>query len=205
MNAKKTELILGLGNPGKNYTATRHNAGAWFVTALAEQLGVELKETSKLQAQVGTAHIGTHRVILAIPTTFMNHSGFAAQKLLNFYKIDVDNLLIAHDELDLPAGIIRLKIGGGHGGQNGLRHTIEQLSQQKQFARLRIGIGHPGHKSKVTGHVLSAPNTADKISIDLAIEAGLSHIKDIIAGDHANVMNTLHQFDASKSDKEKSN
>lgn len=195
MTANTIDIILGLGNPGKNYEATRHNAGSWFVTKLAEKLGVELKETSKLQARVGAAHIGGRRLILAIPTTYMNHSGFPAQKLLSFYKIEPQNLLVAHDELDLPAGIIRLKIGGGHGGQNGLRHIIEQLGQQKQFARLRIGIGHPGHKSKVTGHVLSPPNTEDKISIDAAIDAGLSHINGIAHGEHATVMNTLHQFD----------
>lgn len=195
MTANKINLILGLGNPGKNYESTRHNAGAWFVNTLADKIGAELKESSKLQARVGTAHIGTHKLILAIPTTYMNHSGFAAQKLLNFYKIEPKHLLVTHDELDLPAGIIRLKQGGGHGGQNGLRHIIEQLAQQKQFTRLRIGIGHPGHKSKVTSHVLSAPNTADKISIEAAIDAGLAHIEGIAKGDHANVMNTLHQFD----------
>jgi PTH1 family peptidyl-tRNA hydrolase len=195
LNANKTELILGLGNPGKQYEATRHNAGCWLVRTLADKLGVDLKENGKLQAYTGTAHFGARKLLLAIPTTYMNHSGFAAQKLLSFYKIEPEHLLVVHDELDLPVGTVRLKVGGGHGGQNGLRHIIDQLGQRKQFARLRIGIGHPGHKSKVTSHVLSAPNSEDKISIESAIDAAIAHIDGIAAGDFAKVMNTLHQFD----------
>lgn len=99
MSATKTELILGLGNPGKQYEMTRHNAGSWFVSALADKLGVDLRENTKLQAHVGAAHLGMRKLLLAIPTTYMNHSGFAAQKLLSFYKIEPGHLLVAHDEL----------------------------------------------------------------------------------------------------------
>ncbi|MEJ2754687.1 MAG: aminoacyl-tRNA hydrolase, partial [Gammaproteobacteria bacterium] len=145
--AEPVRLLIGLGNPGSEYEHTRHNAGSWFIQRLAARCNVSFKHETKLQAYVGMANLADQRVILAVPTTFMNHSGFATQKLMHFYKVETQALLVAHDELDLPPGIIRLKAGGGHGGNNGLRHIIEQLGQQKQFVRLRLGIGHPGNKS----------------------------------------------------------
>ena len=109
------KLILGLGNPGPDYAKTRHNAGQWFIQTLAERFDTHLKESSKLQAYIGSAHIAHQKVILAYPTTYMNHSGFAARKLLDFYKLPIEQMLVAHDELDLDPGIVRLKNGGGHG------------------------------------------------------------------------------------------
>jgi len=196
MSSVAIKLIIGLCNPGSNYASTRHNAGAWFLEELCSRLSITLKENTKLQSKVDSAFVGTQKVILAVPTTYMNHSGFAVRKLMDFYKIDLSEILIAHDELDLPPGTVRLKAGGGHGGNNGLRHIIEQLGGKKDFLRLRIGIGHPGNKSKVTGHVLSAPSADDKISIDTAIEAAIRQVDSIVKGQIDAVMNELHSYTA---------
>ncbi len=145
--------LVGLGNPGADYLRTRHNAGFWFIDALAQQLGARFGVESKLHAETAKASIGGQSVLLLKPTTFMNKSGIAVASALRYYKIAPDEMLVAHDELDLPPGTTRLKFDGGHGGQNGLRDIIAHLGDGK-FHRLRVGIGHPGHKDKVTGWVL---------------------------------------------------
>lgn len=146
-------FVLGLGNPGSEYKATRHNAGFWFVDLLAEQLGARLLLNSKLHAEIAQINLSGERLLLAKPTTFMNRSGLASQAILNFYKLSPESMLVVHDELDLNPGTARLKFDGGHGGQNGLRDISAQLGHGK-YHRLRIGIGHPGHKDQVTPWVL---------------------------------------------------
>ena len=167
-------LIVGLGNPGSQYANTRHNAGAWLIEALAKQYNLRLHTFVKFKAQLG--EIATPRgetLWLAIPTTFMNHSGQAIHALANFYKIEPKDILVAHDELDLPVGDVRLKLGGGHGGHNGLRSTIDLL-HSRDFYRLRLGIGHPGVREQVTPYVLGAPTKGEQ----QAIQKGIEHVAE---------------------------
>ena len=137
------KLIVGLGNPGNQYEKTRHNAGFWFIDTLASQLGETLKHESKFHGEVVKTAINYRNVWLLKPDTFMNKSGLAIAALANFYKIEPEEILIVHDELDIPPGSIRFKVGGGHGGHNGLRDTVAKMGS-KSFQRLRVGIGHPG-------------------------------------------------------------
>lgn len=188
----KIKLIVGLGNPGTQYQATRHNAGAWCLTELAQQYNIQLKADKKHQGLLGKGLIGSQTCWLLAPTTFMNLSGLSVSSLANFHKIKPQEILVLHDEIDLPTGSVRLKQGGGHGGQNGLRDIISRLGNQKDFYRLRIGIGHPGHKDKVTGHVLGKPKAEEKIDIERGIERSLKVIEDIISGEQAKAMNSLH-------------
>lgn len=188
------KLIVGLGNPGSEYQATRHNAGAWFVEQLAEQHRIILNPEKKFYGQCGRGIIAEQECWLLIPTTFMNLSGQAVAALAQFYKITPEQILIAHDDLDLPPGTAKLKLGGGHGGQNGLRDTISKLGNNANFHRLRIGIGHPGHKSQVTGHVLGKANKTDQDAIDAVICEAIHVLPDIICGNMAKAMNRLHSF-----------
>lgn len=184
-------LIVGFGNPGADYARTRHNAGAWFVETLAERSGVRLGKDAKLHAELGKASIAGQPVWLARPTTFMNHSGRAVMALLNYYKITPEQMLVAHDELDLPVGVARLKFDGGHGGQNGLRDTIAQLGHAR-FHRLRVGIGHPGHRDKVTPWVLGRPGSDDEAQIRSAIDAASDVLDPLVSGDFEKAMLRLH-------------
>ncbi|MDZ3823796.1 MAG: aminoacyl-tRNA hydrolase [Pseudoxanthomonas sp.] len=184
-------LIVGLGNPGAEYARTRHNAGAWFLDALAERHGVRLGRDARLQAELGKAVIAGQPVWLARPTTFMNHSGRALVALLNYYKIPPEQALVAHDELDLPAGTVRLKFDGGHGGQNGLRDILGQLGHGR-FHRLRVGIGHPGHKDKVTPWVLGRPGADDEAAIRGAIEEAVQATPVLVEGGFERAMKDLH-------------
>lgn len=188
------QLIVGLGNPGAEYENTRHNAGAWLVERLARSEGVRLAPEKKFHGYAGKARIKGQDCWLLIPTTFMNLSGQAVQALATFYRINPENILVVHDELDLPAGQARFKTGGGHGGQNGLRDIISKLGNNPNFHRLRIGIGHPGDKSRVTGHVLGKPSQAEQKAIDEAIEEALRVLPDAASGDMAKAMNRLHSF-----------
>src|SRR3990167_4103495 len=163
------QLIIGLKNPGEAYAATRHNAGAWFVTALCQYAGADFKQNKQLHSDVACVRQNDLIYRMALPHTFMNHSGLAIQALSQYYKIKPQNILIAHDDLDLPVGRIKLKTGGGHGGHNGLRDIITQLNSN-DFHRLRIGIGHPGHKSLVHNYVLQQPSTIEFTNIMAAIE-----------------------------------
>ncbi len=189
-------LIVGLANPGQQYEYTRHNAGAWYVNALARSQGVTLSEDRKYFGYTGQFTHGGRTIRLIIPTTYMNKSGQATQALANFYRIPVEEILVAHDELDLPPGVIRLKRGGGHGGHNGLRHIISQHGNQKDFARLRIGIGHPGSAALVTPHVLGKPSPQDRELIDSAIHEALRHTSDILDGHFNRAMTELNSFRA---------
>lgn len=186
------QLIVGLGNPGKEYASTRHNAGAWWVQAICAQNNLTLQTQTKLMATIGDLIIGGNKVKIAIPTTYMNHSGQTVAKIANYFAIPAGDILVAHDELDFPPGTIRFKTGGGHGGHNGLRDIIPQLNAQN-FQRLRIGIGHPGDRDQVADYVLNNPSKHDKQLIESAIQDSLTFLPAIIAGDWQNVMNALHQ------------
>ena len=190
-------LIVGLGNPGAEYDKTRHNVGFDFIDRLAENTGASLSNQTKFFCHLGQANVSPYAVKLSKPTTYMNLSGQAVLAICQFHKIEIDEILVVHDELDLPPGIIKLKKGGGHGGHNGLRNIIERFGGKKDFHRLRIGIGHPGHKSKVHGHVLSKASPDDQISIAAAIDAAIEFIPGIISGDHQKVMQELHKKDFS--------
>jgi len=185
-------LIVGLGNIGSTYVDTRHNAGERLVQNLAENLSCSLRLEAKFHGFVGQCHTQAHKITLLYPNTYMNNSGLAVAKLAKFYQFDAEEILVAHDDLDLECGDIRLKKFGGHGGHNGLRDIMNHLGSEK-FYRLRIGIGHPGSRHKVLNYVLSKPSTADKLKIDDAIDRAISHMGDIIQGNHQRLMNQLHQ------------
>jgi len=159
-------LIVGLGNPGPEHQATRHNAGFWFVDVLARRHAAEFRDYRKYSGETARVSIGGDEIVLLKPTTYMNRSGLSIRQLSEFYKIAADDILVAHDELDLPAGGVRLKHGGGHGGHNGLRDAIAHIGES--FWRLRLGIGHPGNKTDVIDYVLTrAPRSEE----DLIMEA----------------------------------
>ena len=186
------KLIVGLGNPGAQYAHTRHNAGEDFVEALARSFNTTLKPQSKYFGRVGEAVIGTQKVWLLIPETFMNRSGNSVGALAGFYKIAPENILVAYDELDLAPGVAKLKFGGGHGGHNGMRDCIRCLANSRDFYRLRIGIGHPGDASQVTNYVLGRPQTDDKIAIEQSTAAALAVMPTACKGERNDAMKTLH-------------
>ncbi|MEY1662483.1 aminoacyl-tRNA hydrolase [Isoalcanivorax beigongshangi] len=190
------KLVVGLGNPGAQYTDTRHNAGVWFIDALARRRGVSLSEDRKYFGLTGQFQLAGDTVRLLVPTTFMNRSGQATAALANFFRITPQQILVAHDELDLPPGQIRLKTGGGHGGHNGLRDIISRHGNQNGFHRLRIGIGHPGSSDLVTPHVLGRPPLDDRIAIDRAIDEAVDLAERYLTGDLSGAMNRLNGFKA---------
>ncbi len=186
------DLIVGLGNPGPQYDRTRHNAGADFVTALARHFGVDLRQESKFSGSTARLTIGGRALRLLIPNTFMNHSGRAVAPLAQFYSLAARNILVAHDELDLPPGTARLKIGGGHGGHNGLRDIIGALGNQRDFARLRIGIGHPGQANDVVAYVLRKAPREEQLLIDTSIAHAIEVLPDAVNGNWNSAMKALH-------------
>jgi PTH1 family peptidyl-tRNA hydrolase len=190
------KLIVGLGNPGPEYAATRHNAGQWFAAALADKYGIRLVNEPKYHGYTGRGTVQGQDLRLLIPTTYMNLSGQSVGALATFFKVMPDEILVAHDELDLPPGIVRLKTGGGHGGHNGLRDIIRALANHNGFHRLRIGIGHPGDAGKVTGFVLTKAPPAEQALIDRALDEALSLSDDIIVGKLSQAMNKLNGFKA---------
>ncbi|WP_339339427.1 aminoacyl-tRNA hydrolase [uncultured Oceanicoccus sp.] len=192
----KIKLIVGLGNPGREYEQTRHNAGALLVEALAGQQGVSLKPDSKFFGLTGRVNLDGDDVRLVIPTTFMNRSGQAVAAMCNFYKVAVEEILVAHDELDIDIGTARFKQGGGHGGHNGLRDIVAKCGNNKNFHRLRIGIGHPGSADKVSGYVLTKAPQAEHQKILDAIDEAIRALPEAISGDWAKAMNYLHSFKA---------
>ena len=185
------KLIVGLGNPGREYAGTRHNAGFRFVDALAARAGARFGVESKLFGETAKAEVAGRAVWLLKPATFMNLSGKSVTAALRYWKIEPEQALLAHDELDLPPGTARLKFDGGHGGQNGLRDTMKLLGHGR-FHRLRIGIGHPGHKDRVTGWVLGRPGGDDGILIERAIDAALDVLPLAVQGDFNEAMKRLH-------------
>lgn len=188
----KIRLVVGLGNPGSEYEGTRHNAGAFFIHELARQAGQSLSTESKFFGQTARVSFAGCDLRLLIPTTFMNRSGRSVAAMANFYRIEPNEILIAHDELDIPPGQARFKQGGGHGGHNGLRDIVPALNGSNDFHRLRIGIGHPGHASKVSGYVLAKPSKQDREAIDAVIDEALRSLPLLLSGDAVKAMTQLH-------------
>jgi len=184
------KLIIGLANPGQDYAKTRHNAGAWFVNALAEQNQQSFQTEKKLHGQLCQIELDNYACRLAIPSTYMNHSGRTVQAISQFYKLTPQEILVAHDEIDLPPGTARLKFAGGHGGQNGLRDIFSHMG--KDFYRLRIGVGHPGNSKLVHDYVLHAPSKHDQSRIDDAINEALRTVPLLLAGKSQEAMQQLH-------------
>jgi len=184
------QLIVGLGNPGSKYDKTRHNAGFWFLDELAREAGVNFKNEQKFQGEIAKATLRGHSVHLLKPTTFMNLSGQSVGAVARFYQIEAENILVVHDELDLPCGSAKIKRGGGHGGHNGLRDIINHVG--KEFWRLRIGIDHPGNAREVVSYVLKAPSQAQLQDIEYAMRDADAVVADMLAGDHERAMHKLH-------------
>lgn len=181
-------LIVGLANPGAEYAATRHNAGAWFVERLCQFYNETLRPEKKLYGLAGRITIDGHECRLLIPTTFMNNSGQAVSAAAKYYELEANEILVAHDELDLEPGDIRLKFTGGHGGHNGLRDIIPSLTAD--FYRLRIGIGKPPRAG--VEHVLSRPSKEQQTQIDTAIEEALIVTPDLVSGHIDKAMKQLN-------------
>ncbi|WP_322980899.1 aminoacyl-tRNA hydrolase [Pseudomonas sp. C11] len=192
------QLIVGLGNPGPEYDQTRHNAGALFVERVAASQRVNLSVDRKYFGLVGKFNHQGREVRLLIPTTYMNRSGQSVAALANFFKLKPEEILVAHDELDMPPGVAKLKQGGGHGGHNGLRDIIAQLGNQNNFHRLRLGIGHPGHASLVSGFVLGRAPRSEQELLDKSIDFALDVLPEILAGDWTVAMRKLHSQKATQ-------
>ena len=185
------QLIVGLGNPGSGYEPTRHNAGFWFVDELVRRCRQSFRSEQRFHGEVARCLLDGNECRLQKPMTFMNRSGQAVSSLARFFKIPLQQILVVHDELDLPPGTIRLKKGGGHGGHNGLRDLISHLGS-KDFYRLRVGIGHPGHRDQVVDYVLRKPSKQDRRQIDDAIYDALNVMPDVVEGKFELAMNSLH-------------
>lgn len=190
------KLIVGLANPGSEYASTRHNAGAWFIEQLAQRYNQSLKNETKFFGYTARINVNNQDIRLLIPTTYMNLSGKAVQAMATFYQIKPEEILVAHDELDLNPGNAKFKLGGGHGGHNGLKDIINKLGNNPNFYRLRIGIGHPGDKSKVVGFVLNKPSKPEQNLIDQAIDESVRCTEVLVNQGMEAAMNRLHAFKA---------
>lgn len=189
-------LLVGLANPGAEYAKTRHNAGAWVVQELARVHNVSLREESKYFGVTGRITTNGQDLRLLIPTTYMNLSGKSVAALANFFQIKPEEILIAHDELDLPPGVAKFKKGGGHGGHNGLRDTISKMGNNKEFYRLRVGIGHPGDKNKVANFVLGKAPVKEQECIDAAVDEAVRCMDILLKDGLSKAQNRLHSFKA---------
>ncbi len=196
MSGLPLQLIVGLGNPGPEYAQTRHNAGFWVVDELARRHGGVFRSESKYQSQVARIRVDGVDLWLQKPQSFMNRSGGAILSLAAFYRIEPAAMLIAHDELDLPVGVLRLKEGGGHGGHNGLRDAIVSLGDS--FWRLRLGIDHPGDRSLVVGYALSRAPRAEQDLLDTAVQRAVEAIPALLTQGAQKVMNELHSTQGEK-------
>lgn len=185
------QLIVGLGNPGPEYENTRHNAGAWFVSELARTSHVSLRSEPKFHGLHGVVRVDNYEYHLLIPMTYMNNSGRSVKSLSQFYKIPTQAILVAHDELDLPVGDIRLKYEGGAGGHNGLIDIINHLNT-RQFHRLRIGIGRPNDSAQVVDYVLKPPKKEERMNIERALDDARLILPFLLEGNYQKAMNQLH-------------
>ncbi len=188
------KLIVGLGNPGQQYEKTRHNAGFLFLERLVSYYGSSWTQESKFQAWLASCHISSQKVMLIKPNTFMNHSGQSVGKLVHYYKLQSDEVLVVHDELDFIPGMVKLKKTGGHGGHNGLRDIIAHLGS-KDFYRLRIGIGRPSAGKAVADYVLSNPSKIEMRLIEESFTQTDSILKSLLLGDIASAMKNLHTIE----------
>lgn len=184
-------LFVGLGNPGRRYEKTRHCAGFWFLESLAQRYSASWSASGEFLGDVAKADVCGHAVFLLKPSTYMNHSGRSVGALARYYKIAPEEILVAHDELDFDAGVVKLKKGGGHGGHNGLRDVVAHLGSH-EFLRLRIGIGHPGSKEEVVGYVLSNPLPTERQAIDARLDDAVDIVQDLVAGRYEQAVNVLH-------------
>ncbi len=189
--AQGISLIVGLGNPGAEYAGTRHNAGFRFLDVLLNTTGERLRAESRFIANVGKITLTGKDIWLLAPQTFMNHSGDSLTKFAHYFKIPVPEILVAHDDLDLPPGTVRLKVGGGDGGHNGLSDITEKLGTP-DYVRLRIGIGHPGNAAQVVSYVLKKAPQTEQALIDAATINVKTYVADIVHGEFQKVMNGLH-------------
>lgn len=189
--SNKIKMIVGLGNPGSEYEQTRHNAGFWFIDELAWQYKATLKEEKKFFGSVARISISGSDLWLLKPATFMNRSGQAVAVLAQFYKIKPEEILVVHDELDIPCGRIKFKLGGGNGGHNGLKDIQARLGTP-DFYRLRLGIDHPGDRNLVVGYVLNKPSPEHKQQIDEAINKSLKAVPMLLAGEWEEAVRFLH-------------
>ncbi|MBN6710498.1 aminoacyl-tRNA hydrolase [Haemophilus haemoglobinophilus] len=190
------KLIVGLGNPSDKYADTRHNAGEWLIERLARRFNLNLSAEAKFSGKTARAVINGQEIRFLIPTTFMNLSGKAVGALANFYRIQPEQILVIHDELDLPPGVAKIKQGGGHGGHNGLKDIIAQLANNKNFYRLRIGIGHPGDKNLVASYVLNKPSPTDWQLIDRTLDEATDSVEILIKEGITKATNRLNAFKA---------
>lgn len=184
------KLIVGLGNPGREHAGDRHNVGYWLVEDLAAGGSAAFRTDGKLLGEACQALIGNSPVRLLKPTTYMNRSGGSVRRAIDYYKLDIDQVLVIHDEIDLPAGVARLKFGGGHGGHNGLRDIIAHCG--RDFMRLRIGVGHPGSKEQVTNHVLKSPGRDELALINEALLEARRAIGMLYSADWEKASTALH-------------
>jgi PTH1 family peptidyl-tRNA hydrolase len=185
------KLIVGLGNPGEKYERTRHNAGYWWVDAIAAGKRAAWKKETKFSGSTARVEEGGREFVLLKPATYMNESGRSVSALLRFFKIEPAEMLVVHDELDLPPGTVRMKRGGGTGGHNGLSDIAEAIDS-KDFWRLRIGIGHPGNKDDVPDYVLKRASGAEQAAIDVPFERSLELVARIAAGRLQDAVTWLH-------------
>jgi PTH1 family peptidyl-tRNA hydrolase len=189
--ADTIRLITGLGNPGSKYDKTRHNAGFWFVDELAKRFNGRFLPEKRFSGEACKIEVAGETVWLLKPMTFMNRSGLAVKQLSGFFRIPAEEILVAHDELDIAPGAMRLKKGGGHGGHNGLRDIHAQIG--KEYWRLRVGIGHPGDSSLVMNYVLGTPTRSDEEQIMSGIYDAADQIERIVSGETQKAMNDLHR------------
>lgn len=185
------QLIVALGNPGREHVADRHNAGFHWLQLLCDREGATLKPESKFHAEVAKINLANQSIYCLAPMTYMNHSGRAVAAIARFYKIPVQKILVVYDELDLPPGVARFKFSGGHGGHNGVRDIASALGS-KDFWRLRIGIGHPGNARDVSDYVLKAPSKSDLQNIEMATDASMRVLDDFVSGRAEQAMLQLH-------------
>jgi PTH1 family peptidyl-tRNA hydrolase len=193
MSGLPLKLVVGLGNPGAEYARTRHNAGFWYVDELARSAGGNWRRESRFQCELARASVAGQELWLVKPQTFMNKSGAAVQAVASFYRIAPGEMLVAHDEIDLPPGVVRLKEGGGHGGHNGVRDVIAQLGAD--FWRLRIGVGHPGSKDQVIDAVLDRATADEQALIDAALVRAHAALPDLLRDGAQKAMHRLHTQD----------
>lgn len=193
MATQAVRAIVGLGNPGPEYASTRHNVGARLVETLARDAGQSLRPEKKYHGLYARIHWQGLDIHLLNPTTYMNRSGLAIKSLSDFFQLEPEAILVVHDELDLDPGIARLKASGGHGGHNGLRDTIAHLGSNA-FLRLRLGIGHPGDRSRVVDYVLGRPGKTEDEQIAAAIDQACRVLPEALCGQLQNAMKNLHSF-----------
>ena len=185
-------LIAGLGNPGTRYAKTRHNAGTDLVNLFAERNSLELKVNKSLKGKINSLEISRVEVFFLVPDIFMNHSGKSLKPTIKKLNIELEKVLIIHDDLDLPSGTCKLKLGGGDGGHNGLKSIIESLGGKKDFKRMRLGIGHPGNSNLVNKYVVQKGSLKERKERLSAIENGIEVLEFLIAGNWNMALNVLH-------------